>query len=405
MLHAITTMMLRAFSTFYPTQKPLVFSGKEASLKLANYMLLGGAQRPLIIADRFLIENGMLDDLISLLENKQCNVSVFDGIVPNPTFEVIEAGLKISRDNDCDAVFVVGGGSAIDAAKVIAAASTNRRPVENLAGILKVRKPLLPFYVVPTTSGTGSEVTSAAVISDNKNHQKRFFVDPKYIPVATAFDTALLKSLPPAITAATGMDALTHAIEAYTSRNHFADSDRDALMAIRLLFQFLPIAFQDGNDENAREMVALASFLAGYAFNRAGLGYVHAISHQVSAHYNTPHGLVNAVILPRVLRFNRAVCAQRFATLERALAGIDREQKQSHLGLAERFISRVENLSDLLDIPLNLKELNTKDFDSISHAAMKEARNSYAVPKVMNQIDVLKVLDSVYSGNRAVSFI
>lgn len=402
MFNTAITLTLRALSTFYAPQKPLVFSGTDAARKLADFMILGGQKRPLLVTDSFLLKNGMLDDLVAFLESEGCTVTIFDGIIPNPTFAVVEAGLKASRENHCDAVFAVGGGSAIDTAKVIAAASTSKKSLAQLTGILKVDRPLLPFYVVPTTSGTGSEVTNAAVISDTETHKKTFFVDPKYIPSAAAFDTGLLKSLPAPMTAATGMDALTHAIEAYTSRNRFADTDRDAAMAIKLLFEFLPVAYENGADERAREMVALASFLAGYAFTKASLGYVHAISHQISAHYNTPHGLANAIILPRVLRFNKSACANRFANLEEML-GHD-GAKLGTDALADRFIARVDTLAETVGIPVNLTEVQPKDFRAIAKDALAEARASYAVPRVMRQAHVTKILQSVSGGSRDVAF-
>lgn len=402
MFNSVITIALRTLSTLYPPQKPLLFSGAGASRKLADLMIRGGQTRPLLVTDSFLLKNGILDDLIAFLKEAGCEVTIFDGINPNPTFAVVEAGTKASVDSKCDAVFVVGGGSAIDAAKVIAAASTSKKTLSRLAGILKVDAPLLPFYVVPTTSGTGSEVTNAAVISDTETHKKTFFVDPKYIPIATALDTDLLKSLPPSITAATGMDALTHAIEAYTSRNRFADTDRDAAMAIRLLVEFLPIAYEHGSDGHAREMVALGSFLAGYAFTKASLGYVHAISHQISAHYDTPHGLANAIILPRVLRFNKAACAERFAALETMLSG--GAPDGSTATQADRFIARVDALAETVGIPVNLTDVQPEDFQSIAKDALAEARSSYAVPRVMHRAHVTTILQSVVSGGRDVSF-
>ncbi|MEM8589814.1 MAG: iron-containing alcohol dehydrogenase [Pseudomonadota bacterium] len=402
MRNTAITLTLRALSTFRTPQKPLTFSGAGAAQKLADFMIQAGQKRPLLVTDSFLLKNGMLDDLIAFLEGEGCTVTTFDGIVPNPTFAVVEAGLKASRENRCDAVFAVGGGSAIDAAKVIASASTSEKSLAQLTGILKVDQPLLPFYVVPTTSGTGSEVTNAAVISDSETHKKKFFVDPKYIPIAAAFDTGLLKSLPAPMTAATGMDALTHAIEAYTSRNRFADTDRDAAMAIKLLVDFLPTAYENGADERAREMVALGSFLAGYAFTKASLGYVHAISHQISAHYNTPHGLANAILLPRVLRFNRPACKGRFAKLETML-GQDSTVTDVDV-LADRFIARVDALAETVGIPVNLTDLQAKDFDAIARDALAEARSSYAVPRVMRKAHVTQILQSVATGSRAISF-
>ena len=395
-------LALRALNRFYTPEKPLTFSGKGAMLKLADLMVRSGSKRPLIVTDSFLLKSGMLDDLLDFLKKEGCEAAVYDGIIPNPTFAVVEEGVAAIRKGQCDSVFAVGGGSAIDAAKVMASASTSKKSLKKLAGILKVDQPLLPFYVVATTSGTGSEVTTAAVISDTKTHKKTFFVDPKYMPIAAAFDTDLLVSLPGPMTAGTGMDALTHAIEAFTSRARTPETDRDAATAIRLIMEFLPVAYSTPGDERAREMVALGSFLAGNAFTRAGLGYVHAISHQISAHYNTPHGLANAVLLPRVLRFNKEACATRFAELERMLQG-DADQS-SLLEQAQKFIDRVDDLAESVGIPVNLEDLKKQDFSNIAKDALAEARTSYAVPKVMRNGDVIKILQSVSTGRRQISF-
>lgn len=393
---------LRAMSRLFTPEKPLTFSGKGAMIKLADLMVSSGYTRPLIVTDGFLLQNGMLDDLLAFLKQAGCEPTVYDGIIPNPTFAVVEEGVAAIRTGKCDSVFAVGGGSAIDAAKVMASASTSKKPLAKLAGFFKVDQPLLPFYTVVTTSGSGSEVTTIAVISDSVTHKKKFFVDPKYIPVAAAFDTDLLVSLPGSMTAGTGMDALTHAIEAFTARARTASTDRDAATAIRLIVDFLPVAYANPEDERAREMVALGSFLAGNAFTRAGLGYVHAISHQISAHYDTPHGLANAVLLPRVLRFNKDTCSDRYAELERMLQGTrDLPYAPSQ---AQQFIERVDALADKLGIPLRLDDVQEQDFAAIAKDALAEARTSYAVPKVMHKRDVVKILQSVVDGKRAVAF-
>ena len=397
------TYALRVLSTFFPPQKPLVFSGEGSTQKLADLMIASGQKRPLLIADSFLVENDRLDGLLNHLKENNCEVTIYDGAIPNPTIKEVEDGLKLSMDNNCDSVFAIGGGSVIDVAKVVTEASTNNRSLEKLAGILKVKEAPLPFYVAPTTSGSGSETTNGAVISGPVTHKKQFFVDPKYIPVAVGLDPDLLKTLPAHMTAAVGIDALTHAIEAHTSRNNFADTDRDAATAIKLLFEHLPTAYAEGENIKAREMVSLASFLAGYAFTKSSLGYVHGISHQVSAHYNTPHGLANAIILPRVMRFNEQASADRFAQLEILLnGGNDNEAKDV---LARRFIARVDQLSDRLNIPVTLPDLTEKDYQKISADALSEAKRSYAVPKIMRRKDVMAILQSISEGNRNVSFI
>lgn len=387
------TLMLRALSTFYPPQKPILFSGAGSIKRFAELMVQSGHKTPLIVADRFPINNGMFDGLISYLKEEGCTVIIFDWIVPNPTFKIVEAGVAASNNGRCDTVFAVGGGSAINVAKLVAAASTTQKSFYELAGILKVDRPPLPFYVAPTTSGTGSEATNAAVISAPDTHVKKFFVDPKYIPIAAALDPKRLKSLPAAITAATGVDALTHAIEAYTSQNRFADTNRDAALAIRLIFGFLPTAYVDGKNEKACEMVALDSFLAGFAFTKSRLGYVHAISHQISALYDTPHGLTNAIIVPRALLHNKSACAKRFAQLEAIL------NRETYIGstseMAERFIERVNILGRTLEIPDYIPSLKPKDFRKIAAGAIKEARWSYAVPQTMSCSNIEKILQSI----------
>lgn len=392
MLKRFINFAIKIFASLFPSEKPLLLTGKDSALKLASLLRLSGYRRPLLVTEKSLLELGLLDGVLGQLKNEGCDVSLFDGVVPNPTCDVVEVGISACKANDCDSVFVVGGGSAIDVAKVIAACRAMNVGVHAVVGLLKVKQPTLPLYVVPTTSGTGSEVTSTAVISDTKTHEKNFVVDPKLIPSVVALDPELIKSLPSHITAATGMDALTHAIEAYTSLNRFSDAERDAELAIQLLIKYLPVVCEDGNNIKAREWVAIASFLAGYAFNKSGLGYVHAISHQISALYNTPHGIANAVILTRVLRFNQGVCAHRLAKLETML---DDDAKGSEDSLANRFVERVELFAKRLDIPSELAELETKHFDEITTNALKEARWSYAIPRNMSRAQCKEILSSI----------
>lgn len=396
------TYALRFLSTFFPPQKPLALSGADSALKLVDLIIASGAKRPLLIADSFLIEHNKLDKVQAKFQDHGCEVTIYDGCVPNPTLNEVKAGLALSIDNHCDSVVAIGGGSVLDIAKVIAAASTSSKNLERLVGILKVKQTPLPLYAIPTTSGTGSETTNVAVISDPITHKKQFFLDPKYIPLAVALDPVLLKSLPAPFTAAVGMDTLTHAIEAHTSRNNFADTDRDSATAIKLLFDYLPVAYQDGENEMARELVAQASFLAGFAFTKSSLGYVHAISHQISAKYNTPHGLANAIILPRVLRFNQQACAQQFAHLELLISGEDNYLDTA--ALAQRFVDRVDQLSEQLQIPDTLADLQQQDFAKITKDALAEAKASYAVPKVMKARHVEAILQSIIDGTKDVSF-
>ena len=392
MLKKLINFSFKMFIRFFPSEKPLLFTGANSTIKLASLVQESGYKRPLFVTGKTLLERGHLNEVFAHFEDIDCKVTVFPGIPPNPTYEVIKDGIIACTENDCDCLFVVGGGSAIDAAKVIAACYANDLKVEQVVGLLKVKKPTLPCYVVPTTSGTGSEATNAAVISDPRTHQKKFAVDPKLVPTAAALDPIMLTSLPPRITAETGMDALTHAIEAYTSLVRFSAAERDAELAIKLILEHLPVAYEHSDNLGALERVALASFLAGYAFNKSGLGYVHAISHQISAHYNTPHGLANAVILTKVLQFNKPACTDRLAKLERMLSGVYVGTDEH---LANRFIERVEALAELIAIPERLEELEAKHYDEISKNALKEARWSYAVPRQMSLAQCKRILTTI----------
>lgn len=393
MLTTPMTYGLRVFSKLWPPQKPMVFSGAGSIKELAELILASGSKRPLLVTGKYVLKSGQLDDFIQLLKDGDALVTIYNGSIPNPTFKEIEEGLSLSLSNHCDAVVAVGGGSVIDVAKVISGASTNQKPLKELSGTLKMKAFPLPFYAVPTTSGSGSEATIAAVISDTVTHKKSFFVDPKLVPLAVALDPELIKSLPAHMTAAVGMDALTHAVEAYTSLNRSADTDRHAEMAIQLIMEALETAVLEGDNLIARNHMAQASFYAGYAFTKSSLGYVHAISHQISAHYNTPHGLANAVLLPRILKLNKKVSEKRLASLEKM---IDKETTlKGDEELAVAFIKRVENLSSAIGIPKGIEGMKASDYKKIAKDARKEAFSSYAVPKLLKQSQIEMVLESI----------
>jgi alcohol dehydrogenase class IV len=282
-----------------------------------------------------------------------------------------------------DAILAVGGGSVIDAAKVIGAMVVSGKSPAKLVGMLKVGKPMLPLFAVPTTAGTGSEVTVAAVVTDPVAHVKAAVIDPKLVPAAAALDPLLTTGMPKSITAATGMDALTHAVEAYTNRWPHAETAFHAVSAVRMIFANLPRACANGEDIEAREAMLLASFYAGLAFTKAYVGYVHAFSHKVGGMYGVPHGLGNAILLPYVLDFlkDAPLAEQRLAELAIAIgAGKDGEPQAA---LAQRFVERVRELNRTVGIPEKLAALKATDIPEVARAAMIEAHRDYPVPKNM----------------------
>ncbi|MGD8510473.1 MAG: iron-containing alcohol dehydrogenase, partial [Gammaproteobacteria bacterium] len=279
-----------------PFPKPTLFTGPGSSLELCEAVSLMGVRKLLIVTDAMLVKIGLLDEMEKRLETLGIRFVVYDGILPDPTIDQIEAGLKILKRERCQAILAVGGGSPIDAAKVIAARATNKKPVSKMEGMFKVFSAPLPLFAVPTTAGTGSEVTIAAVVSDPGRKKKSAIMDPKLVPMMAALDGSLMTGLPPNVTAATGMDALTHAVEAYISANALPETDAYALAATRLIMENLPTAVATGKNVEARQSMAFASYYAALAFTRAGVGYVHAISHNFGAYYHTPHGLGNAIV-------------------------------------------------------------------------------------------------------------
>ena len=366
-----------------PFPKPTLFSGPGSSLDLCDAISLMGVRKVLIVTDAMLVKIGLLKDIEGRLEELGVRYAIYDGVLPDPTIDQIEAGLKILKRERCQAILAVGGGSPIDAAKVIAARATNDKPVSRMEGMFKVFSAPMPLYAIPTTAGTGSEVTIAAVVSDPRRKKKTPIMDPKLVPMMAALDGALMTGLPPPVTAATGMDALTHAVEAYISANALPETDGYALAATRLIMENLPTAVAKGKDVKARQAMAFASYYAALAFTRAGVGYVHAISHNFGAYYHTPHGLGNAIVLPYVLDFSKRSCTRRLANLAE-VAGL-RKKGDRPQALAGKFIDHIRAMNEQFGIPDTLEALKKSDIPAIARAALKEAHFTYAVPKYMDQ--------------------
>ncbi len=384
---------LRVAITILPVPRPLLLLGADSSLKLCATIAGLGRRKVLIVTDEVLAGLGVVDPIVRRLQRLKVGVAVFTGVQPDPTFEVIDRGLTALQAGQCDAVLAVGGGSSIDAAKVIALAATNGFEPRRLVGILKARRPSLPLYVIPTTAGTGSEVTVGAVVSETASKQKRLVIDPKVVPVAAALDPRLLRGMPPAVTADTGMDALTHALEAWLSEFANPETDQYASAAVRLIVANLRLSYEDGGNLQAREAMALASHYAGLALNQAGLGYVHAIAHQLGACYGVSHGRANAIVLPHVLDFNAQVSQARLALLART-TGLASET-DGDTAAAGRLIHWVRGLLEELQIETRVEGIHRRDFKRILKGAFAEAHGTYAVPRYMRHEDVTGLLEAL----------
>lgn len=369
---------------FLPIPQPTLLVGPGSSGRLGQAVAGFGHAKVLIVTDAIIAKLGLLKTLTDALTAGGTAFAVFDEITPDAPIPLIERGIEFYREHGCDAIVAFGGGSAIDASKAIAVSIANPgKPLRSLAGYFKGLRPPVPIYAVPTTAGTGSEVTVAAVISDPERESKIVIVDTRMVPKMAALDPSLMTGLPPAVTAATGIDALTHAVEAYIGQWANATTDGLALSAVGLIFDNLRTAYRSGGDLKARENMSLASTYAGMAFTRANVGYVHAIAHQFGGKYHTPHGLANAIVLPHVLKYSAPVITRRLAQLAlRARLGDAGDDEET---LAQKFLDGVDALNRDLNIPLHLPALQEADIPALARAACHEAHTGYPVPRYMTQ--------------------
>ena len=382
-----------------PIPQPTLLVGPGASARLGQAIGAFGHRRILVVADGIVAKLGLMKACLDALQAGGTAVLVYDEITPDAPIPLIEKGIDLYLHKGCDAILAFGGGSVMDAAKTIGLAAANNKHPRKLVGYFKGLHAPPPLYAVPTTAGTGSEVTVAAVISDPEHERKLVIADTRIVPQMAALDPLLMAGLPPAVTAATGMDALTHAVEAYLGDWSTEFTDRMALSAVAMIFENLPRAHDRGDDLVAREQMALASTYAGMAFTRANVGNVHAIAHQLGGKYHTPHGLANAIMLPHVLRFSASATVGRLATLAlRARVGRIGDSREE---LARKFLDSVDTLGRTVCIPRTLEALREADIPALAKAACHEADANYPVPRVMLQADCEALLRKVLPAPEA----
>ncbi|ASJ97520.1 MULTISPECIES: L-threonine dehydrogenase [Shewanella] len=332
-----------------------------------------GFQRALIVTDKPLVEIGLVGQIVEKFGAAGITSTIFDGVQPNPTVGNVEAGLALLKANDCDFVVSLGGGSPHDCAKGIALVATNGGNIKDYEGLDMSAKPQLPLVAINTTAGTASEMTRFCIITDESRHIKMAIVDKHTTPILSVNDPELMLLKPAGLTAATGMDALTHAIEAYVSIAANPITDACAIKAIELIKANLVEAVENGQSLEARDQMAYAQFLAGMAFNNASLGYVHAMAHQLGGFYDLPHGVCNALLLPHVQAYNAQVAAPRLKDVAKAM-GVDVAGMTDEQGAAAA-IEAIKALSVAVKIPENLTMLGVKaeDIPTLADNALKDA--------------------------------
>jgi alcohol dehydrogenase len=348
----------QTFGFFIPTVSLMgVGSSKEAGAQAKAL----GATKLLIVTDAGLSKMGVADKIKAQLVEAGLQAVIFDGAEPNPTDKNVHDGVKVYQENKCDGIVSLGGGSSHDCAKGVGLVIANGGNIRDFEGVNKSTKPMPPFLAINTTAGTASEMTRFCIITNTDTHVKMAIVDWRVTPNIAINDPVLMVGKPPALTAATGMDALTHAVEAYVSTIATPITDACAIKAIELIAEFLSPAVANGENLEARDRMAYAEYLAGMAFNNASLGYVHSMAHQLGGFYNLPHGVCNAILLPAVSEFNAIACPKRFADI--AVAMGEDITGLAPLDAANKGIAAIRKLSKSIGIPSGLKELNVKEED------------------------------------------
>ncbi len=347
--------------------------GAGCLTEAADAVKAHGFKKALIVTDKVLNQIGVVKQVVDLLAERNVEAVVFDGTQPNPTMGNVEAGLALLKANECDFVISLGGGSPHDCAKGIALVASNGGSISDYEGVDVSAKPQLPLVAINTTAGTASEMTRFCIITDEARHIKMAIVDKNTTPLMSVNDPELMLAKPASLTAATGMDALTHAIEAYVSTAATPITDAVAIKAIELIQAHLRTAVNDGQNLEAREQMAYAQFMAGMAFNNASLGYVHAMAHQLGGFYDLPHGVCNAVLLPHVQRYNAKVCPDRLRDVAKAM-GVNVETMTAEQG-ADAALEAIQVLSKDVGIPAGLKDLGAKneDISILADNALKDA--------------------------------
>lgn len=378
----------QVYGFFIPT---VTLMGVGAHKQIGEQVKVLGGTKPFICTDKGIVKAGIIDKLIDIIKkDAKVDCVVFDETIPNPTDDNVHSGLKVFKEKGCDMIISVGGGSSHDCGKGIGIVATNGGNIRDYEGVDKSTKSMPPFIAVNTTAGTASEMTRFCIITDTSRKVKMAIVDWRTTPNLAINDPLLMAGMPPALTAATGMDALAHAVEAYVSTIATPVTDACALKAIELIFGNLRAAVANGGDMKARDNMAYAEYLAGMAFNNASLGHVHAMAHQLGGFYDLPHGVCNAILLPHVERFNMIAKLDRFVEMAKAMGeNIDGLSKRQ---AAEKALEAIKTLSADIGIPKGLKELGVmeQDLKIMAQNAQKDACG-FTNPRCPSLEDVIEI--------------
>lgn len=385
---------MQSHSFFLPTR---VVWGQGIADKTAEILKPYVAKKLLIVTDQGVRNANLLKGIEASLKDENIDFAIFDEVEPNPSAEIIDRGTDFLKKAQCDAVLGVGGGSSIDTAKAIAAMAKNEGKILDYEGVGKLPNPAIPLFAIPTTAGTGSEVTASTIVTNKQTLFKAAIISPYLLPVIAIMDPLLTVNLPQSITAATGMDALTHAIESYTSKQATPVSRSLAIYAVKMIGENLPKSYFVGTDIESRENMLIASMLAGAAFAQSRLGNVHAISHTFGGVFNIPHGIANATLLPFVMKFNLPACSEQMKDIAAAL-GKDVTGCSAEEG-AYLAIEAVQEMNRAFQIPNNIKDLGVS-LDYLPQLVEDSMRSGNVLvnPRLTRSSDIQAIIENAYHG-------
>lgn len=370
------------------TAPHFAWAGPGSAAQLCRQIADSGHRDILVVTDRALRDLGVTERALAGFAGRDVHLHYYDGVLPDPTFAQVSDGAALFRQHSCTAVLAVGGGSSMDAAKVIAACGDPGCQPREWVGRNGAPETAAPIYTIPTTAGTGSEATMGAVITDETDHLKHIVASPALLPRAAAVDADLMMGLPAGITAATGLDALTHGIEAYTAIWERGTRSEAARMAVTGVFRWLPVALAEPENLEARQGMSVAAYYGGVAINQVNVGTIHAIAHQLGARYGIPHGIANAMVMPHVLRVYGAVAVPRLAELADALGIAPGTAEEAR---AAALIDAIEALRDDSGLPGTSADIKPEDFAGIRDAALAEA-DGYFSPRLLTEAEFDQVL-------------
>ncbi|BAF59032.1 alcohol dehydrogenase [Pelotomaculum thermopropionicum SI] len=373
-----------------------IITGRGSLKRIADEAKGLGATRVLIVTDPVLLKTGLIERVKEALAPAGLETGIFSGVEPEPRLQIVTECLKAVKEGGYDLIVAVGGGSSMDVSKAASVLMTNPGTINDYLGVNLIPRPGIPVIAVPTTAGTGSEVTPIAILSDVEEQLKKGVVSPYLLPRVAIVDPELTVTMPPAITAATGMDALTHAVESYISVNATPITDILALEAIRLIALNLRTAVANGQDIEARSNMSMASLLAGIAFANAGVGAVHALAYPLGAQFHVPHGVANAVLLPYVMESNLLGALPRFKTM--ALAMGEKVEDLSDRLAADKFNEAIKLLAADIRIPLHLRELGVtaESIPGMAEGAAKVTRLLANNPRILSVSDIREIYERAF---------